>query len=82
MGHEHTEHALTTNLACIFKKKLCLLEKMKEKCIPIQKQIIMKILEYFDANLKRLLWNGFCKSQRESDSRTHVGFQSLWVHLI
>ena len=35
---------------------------MKEKCIPIQKQIIMKILEYFDANLKRLLWNGFCKS--------------------
>ena len=40
---------------------------MKDKCIAIiQKQIIMKdyhfitrVLQNFEANLKRLLWNGF-----------------------
>ena len=66
--HDNTEHALTTNLACIF-NTFCLSDEMKDRCIAIiQKQIIMKIiiddgsLQNFDANLKRLSWNGFGES--------------------
>ena len=57
---------------------------MKNKCIAIiQKKIMMKIiiwwvlLQKFDANLKRLSWNCFGESKRESDSQTRVVFQNL-----
>ena len=73
--------ALTT---VYFFNTFYLLEEMKDKCIfIIQNQIIMKtiiwrqVLQNFNMNLKRLFWNGFGKSQRESDLQSCVGFQNL-----
>ena len=44
-GHNNTEHALTTNLACIFVEHFLLSEEMKDKCIAINQnyQILLKL---------------------------------------
>ena len=41
-----------------------------------------RVPQNFDANLKRLLWNGFGESLFILDSWTHVGFQSLSLFLL
>ena len=45
MTTQNTEHALTTNLKCVFFSTFCVSEEMKDKYIAIiQKEIITKII--------------------------------------
>ena len=74
--HDNTEHALTTNLACVFLYHFnCLSEKWKILYGYYSKanyyefdenyenyHLMMRVLQKFDVNVKRLLWNGFDKT--------------------
>ena len=61
-GHDNTEHALTTNLA-YFWNIFFLSEEMRGKFIAIvRKQIIMKIIIWWQESHKTLtlIWKDFC----------------------
>ena len=74
--HDNTEHALTTNLACVFLYHFnCLSEQWKILYGYYSKanyyefdenyenyHLMMRVLQKFDVNVKRLLWNGFDKT--------------------
>ena len=47
MGHEHTEHALTTNLACISKKKIMFIRKNERKVYSYSKANYYENLRIF-----------------------------------